>query len=161
MKITLEKWKVKNYIDFYEASNDDELRNNMNGDFPKTLDECKEIVSFFENSTDTTECIRAIKADEKIIGCIAAFFKTEMNYRTAELAYWISKKYRGHGIMTEVITKYTAMLLSDFEINKVFAKPFVKNVASQKVLLKSGFKPSDENEQEYIMVHRLGNENDK
>lgn len=155
MQITLEKWKAENYIDFYDASNDDELRNNMNDDFPKTLDECKKILSFFVNSTDTTECVRAIKADGEIIGCIAAFFKTEMNLKTAELAYWISKKYRGRGIMTKVITGYTEMLFSDFEMNKVFAKPFAHNVASKKVLLKSGFKPADENEQEYIMIHKL------
>ena len=161
MQITLEKWKAENYIDFYDASNDDELHNNMNEDFPKTPDECKKIVSFFANSTDTTEYVRAIKVDGEIIGCIAAFLKTEMNLKTAELAYWISKKYRGHGIMTKVITDYTEMLFSYFEINKVFAKPFVHNAASQKVLLKSGFKPADENEQEYIMIHRLGNENDK
>lgn len=154
MQITLEKWKVENYIDFYEAASDDELHNNMNEDFPKTLDECKQIVTLFANSTDTTECVRAIKADGKIIGCIAAFFKTEINFKTAELTYWISKKYRGHGIMTKVITEYTEMLFSDFKINKVFAKPFVQNVASKKVLLKSGFKPSDENEQEYIMIHK-------
>lgn len=160
MQITLVKWKVENYIDFYEASNDDELRNNMNEDFPKTLDECKEIVTLFANSTDITECVRAIKADGKIIGCIAAFFETEMNFKTAELAYWISKKYRGLGIMTEVITVYTEMLFSDFEVNKVFAKPFIHNAASQKVLLKSGFKPADENKQEYIMMHRSGNEKD-
>lgn len=41
MQITLEKWKAENYIDFYDASNDDELHNNMNEDFPKTPDECK------------------------------------------------------------------------------------------------------------------------
>lgn len=118
-------------------------------------------MSFFANSTDTTEYVRAIKVDGEIIGCIAAFFKIEMNLKNAELAYWISKKYRGHGIMTKVITDYTEMLFSYFEINKVFAKPFVHNAASQKILLKSGFKPADENKQEYIMIHRLGNENDK
>ena len=72
-------------------------------DFPKTLEQCKEIVSFFANSTDTTECVRAIKADERIIGCIAAFFKAEKDPKIAELAYWLSKEYRGQGIAGKLL----------------------------------------------------------
>ena len=129
----------------------------MNDDFPKTLEQCKEIVSFFANSTDTTECVRAIKADERIIGCIAAFFKAEKDPKIAELAYWLSKEYRGQGIMPKVITAFTDMLFTDFSVHRVVAKPLEHNTASQKVLLKSGFKVVDENEQEYIMIQKLGN----
>lgn len=158
MNIVLDKWQAKDYIDFYNASNDDYLRKNMNDDFPKTLEQCKGIVSFFANSTDTTECVRAIKSDGIIIGCIAAFFKAEKDSKIAELAYWLSKEYRGQGIMTKVITAFTDMLLTDFSVHRVAAKPLEHNTASQKVLLKSGFKVVDENKQEYIMIQRLGNE---
>ena len=74
MKITLEKWKAEDYEEFFILSNDKELRENMSDDFPQTLEESKQIVSFFSNSEDTTEYIRAIKVDDKIVGCIAAFF---------------------------------------------------------------------------------------
>ena len=114
MNIILDKWQTKDYIDFYNASNDDDLRNNMNDDFPKTLEQCKEIVSFFANTTDTTECVRAIKSEGIIIGCIAAFFETENDLKNAELAYWLSKEYRGQGVMTKVITEFTKMLFTDF-----------------------------------------------
>lgn len=157
MNITLDKWQTKDFFDFYNASNDEDLRKNMNDDFPKTLEQCKEIVSFFANSTDTTECVRAIKADERIIGCIAAFFKAEKDPKIAELAYWLSKEYRGQGIMPKVITAFTDMLFTDFSVHRVVAKPLEHNTASQKVLLKSGFKVVDENEQEYIMIQKLGN----
>ena len=143
MNITLDRWQTKDFFDFYNASNDEDLRKNMNDDFPKTLEQCKEIVSFFANSTDTTECVRAIKADERIIGCIAAFFKAEKDPKIAELAYWLNKEYRGQGIMPKVITAFTDMLFTDFSLHRV--------------LLKSGFKVVDENEQEYIMIQKLGN----
>lgn len=157
MNIILDKWQEKDYIDFYNASNDDDLRKNMNGDFPKTLEQCKEIVSFFANSIDTTECVRAIKSDGIIIGCIAAFFKTERGSKIAELAYWLSKEYRGQGTMTKVITEFTEMLFSDFDVKGVIAKPFEHNKASQRVLLKSGFKVAYENKQECIMIRNLEN----
>ena len=157
MNIVLDKWQAKDYIDFYNASNDNDLRKNMNDDFPKTLEQCKEIVSFFANSTDTTECVRAIKADGKIIGCIAAFFKTYKHSISAELAYWLSEEYRNQGIMTKVINEFTKMLFTDFSVHRVVAKPFECNKVSKRVLLKSGFKVSNENEQEYIMIHKLGN----
>lgn len=123
----------------------------MNDDFPKTLEQCKEIVSFFANTTDTTECVRAIKSEGIIIGCIAAFFETENDLKNAELAYWLSKEYRGQGVMTKVITEFTKMLFTDFRVRRVVARPFKHNTASQKVLLKSGFEIVDKNEQENVI----------
>lgn len=58
MNIILDKWQIKDYIDFYNASNDDDLRNNMNGDvFDKSnLTEAyddKLCLSIFQNNLIT------------------------------------------------------------------------------------------------------------
>ncbi|WP_310602101.1 GNAT family N-acetyltransferase [Anaerosporobacter sp.] len=139
MKISLEKWKKEDYHVFFNASKDNALRENMSDTFPKTLEECKEIVHFFSTSTDTTEYIRAIKVDNQIVGCIAAFFEEDMYCKNAEISYWLSAEYRGKGIMSQVIETFTQALFSEFDIHRIWARPFERNKASQGVLKKVGF----------------------
>lgn len=139
MKITLEKWKAEDFNEFFYASCDDELRLNMSDDFPKSLEECKQTVNFFSESSDDSECIRAIKVNGKIVGCISAFFQTGIYRKNAEIAYWLSADYRGKGIMTQVIKIFTENLFSLYDLHRIYAAPFEYNKASQRVLKKAGF----------------------
>lgn len=139
MKITLEKWESEDYYDFFMASNDEELRKNMSDDFPKTLDGCKQLVFTFSQSTDTTEYIRAVKVNDQIIGCIAAFFGAGMYSQNAEIAYWLNAEYRNKGIMSQAIIKFTQQVFSIFDVHRIWARPFERNKASQKALEKAGF----------------------
>ena len=139
MKIALEKWKSEDYEDFFLLSNDKELWGNMSDDFPKTLEECKQIVHFFSASEDITEYIRAIKIDNKIVGCIAAFFETGMYCKNAEISYWLNCEYRGKEIMPQVIKMFSQCLFTKFDIHRIWARPFESNRASQRVLEKAGF----------------------
>lgn len=95
MNIELVKWKTEDYQEFFTLSKDKEIWANMSDDFPHTLEECKQIVSFFSTSEDVTECIRAIKVDNRKVGCIAAFFETGMYCKNAEISYWLNGEYRG------------------------------------------------------------------
>ena len=53
MKITLEKWKYEDYIDFYNASNDIRIYENMSDNFPKTLEECQKTVIAIQQISKT------------------------------------------------------------------------------------------------------------
>lgn len=140
MEITFEKWKAEDYRAFYCASHNNDLYMNMNDSFPKTLDACRQAVRSFSISTDTTEYIRAIKVDNQIAGCIAAFFRSDMECKNAEIAYWLSPKYKNKGIMTWAVQSFTEILFSNFDLYGIYAKPFEENKASQKVLEKAGFR---------------------
>lgn len=139
MEITLEKWKAGDGQGFYTASNDDELYSNMSASFPKTLEECQQLVHQFASGLDRTEYVRAVKIDGQIAGCIAAFFESDMYCKNAELAYWLNRSYWGKGIMTQVITDFTDTLFSECGLHRIWARPFEQNQASRKVLEKSGF----------------------
>lgn len=139
MNIELEKWKCEEYHEFFRLSNDKEIWSNMSDDFPHTLEECKQIVSFFSNSEDVTEYIKAIKIDNHIVGCIAAFFETGMYCKSVEISYWLSYDYRGMGIMPQVIKMFTQSLFVRFDKHRIWARPFEFNKASQRALEKAGF----------------------
>jgi len=59
--------------------------------------------------------------------------------KQAELGYWLAEKYWNNGIMTSAIKEMVEYGLKTFDIDCVFATPFVKNLVSQKVLKKVGF----------------------
>ncbi|MBK7287173.1 MAG: GNAT family N-acetyltransferase [Flavobacteriales bacterium] len=60
--------------------------------------------------------------------------------RNAELGYWIAKEHRGKGIMTDAIRQATARAFELLPaIHRVFARPYGRNTASQRVLEKAGF----------------------
>lgn len=139
MKILLEKWSSEDYEVFFLASNDKELFANMSDSFPRTLKECKQIVHFFSESTAKTEYIRAIKVGNQIVGCIGAFFETDMYRKNAKLSYWLSSQYRGKGIMSQAIKLFVNNLFYQFDIHRVWTRPFEHNKSSQKVLVKAGF----------------------
>lgn len=140
MNISLHRWKDEDYQEFFNASNDEEIRKNMSDTFPKTIEQCKQIVHLFSISTDTTQYIRAIKIDNQIAGCIAAFFETDMHCKNVELAYWLSSEYRYRGIMVQIIKIIAERLFSEFDLHRLWATPFEYNIASQRVLEKAGFK---------------------
>ena len=57
-----------------------------------------------------------------------------------ELGYTIAPKHWGQGIATEVVKVITGYGLSNTNINAIVACTDLPNVASQRVLLKTGFK---------------------
>lgn len=78
---------------------------------------------------------------------------------TVEFAISVFDEYQKMGIGTALMTK---MLKHLKRLNYPRASLAVqKENYAVKMYKKVGFKIVDENEQEYIMIHRLGNENDK
>jgi RimJ/RimL family protein N-acetyltransferase len=58
----------------------------------------------------------------------------------AELGYWIGQPFWGKGIMTTVIQKMVKYSFENFDITRIFARPYGSNIGSQKALEKAGFK---------------------
>lgn len=100
---------------------------------------CQGLVQIFASGEDETAYVRAIKIDGQIAGCIAAFFETDIYRKNAEIAYWIAREYRLRGIMTQVIRRLAATLFTEFDIHRIWARPFADNIGSRRVLEKAGF----------------------
>ena len=56
-----------------------------------------------------------------------------------EIGYGLKEEYRHHGYMTEVVKVITEWALSQDGVKQVEAETDAENIASQKVLLQSGF----------------------
>ena len=56
-----------------------------------------------------------------------------------EIGYGLKEEYRHHGYMTEAVKAITEWALSQESVKQVEAETDAENIASQKVLLQSGF----------------------
>ena len=56
------------------------------------------------------------------------------------LSFWLSPEHQGNGYGTEVLTEVCRYCIVDLKIRKIFAGTFAENKASQRLLLKTGFR---------------------
>lgn len=85
--------------------------------------------------------VMQLKDDTSInIGSLS--FKGLGNDGTVEIGYGIEKEYEGKGYMTEAVTAMSVWASNQEGVLRVEAETDPDNIASQKVLQKSGYVPS-------------------
>ena len=123
-----------------ENANDIEIWNNTRDYLPNPYSE-KDAEEFIKmvSSQSKPASILAIAVDGKAVGVIGVILQKDVERISAELGYWLGKKYWGKGIMTEAIKQFTKYAFANFPIHKIYATPFDFNIGSLKVLQKAGF----------------------
>jgi RimJ/RimL family protein N-acetyltransferase len=106
--------------------------------YPYFKKDAEPFIAFISNENPTK--VFAIEIKGEAAGAIAITPQTELDRKDGELGYWISEKYWNHGIATLAIEKIVDYGFKTFDINRIYATPFIENKASQRVLIKSGFK---------------------
>jgi ribosomal-protein-alanine N-acetyltransferase len=81
----------------------------------------------------------AIVVDGCAVGGVGLQLMTDVNRRSAELGYWLGAAYWGRGIATEAVRLVTGWAFGAHGLLRIFAQPFAANLASRRVLEKSGY----------------------
>jgi RimJ/RimL family protein N-acetyltransferase len=81
----------------------------------------------------------AIATQSEAIGGIGLVPGHDVERMNAELGYWLAEDYWGRGIMTSLVTAFTARAFDEFSLNRIFATPYAYNAGSARVLQKAGF----------------------
>lgn len=63
-----------------------------------------------------------------------------LTYNKAELAYWLSRKYQGQGIMTEAGRCVLQFAFGELKLHKLFVSHFSDNLASENLIRRLGFR---------------------
>jgi ribosomal-protein-alanine N-acetyltransferase len=81
------------------------------------------------------------REDERsIIGRVALGGVLRGAFQNAYLGYWIDSDHQGRGLMTEAVRAATAFAFGDATLHRVQAAVMPRNVASQRVLEKVGYR---------------------
>lgn len=107
--------------------------------YPYTDEHAK---AFIANANDekSPNLIFAIEVNGEAAGAVGVHPQSDIHRKNAEMGYWLAEPYWGHGIVTRVVKEVVQIAFEKFNINRVFARPFSSNPASQRVLEKAGFR---------------------
>jgi RimJ/RimL family protein N-acetyltransferase len=81
----------------------------------------------------------AIDLSGEAVGSIGFDLKADVDRYSAEVGYWLAEQFWGRGICTAVLKTATPYALRTYNLNRIFALPFLENLASIRVLEKAGY----------------------
>lgn len=139
MDFNLQPFSMKDIASLVKHANNIRIAKFMSDEFPHpyTAEDASRFVGFA--TRDDPNHIFAIQVDGQAVGGIGIHPQTGIHRKNVEMGYWLGEEFWGHGIMTDAIKQVTLFAFNTYEINRIFARPFGTNTASQKVLEKSGF----------------------
>ena len=86
-----------------------------------------------------TQTSFAIDVGGEAVGGISVHPGSDIERLSAEVGYWLGEPLWGRGITTSAIVLLTGHAFSEMGFIRVFAVPFVRNVASWRALEKAGY----------------------
>jgi ribosomal-protein-alanine N-acetyltransferase len=83
--------------------------------------------------------IFAIDIEGVACGGIGKHPQNDIHRKNAELGYWLAEPFWGQGIISRAIAQMVQFAFKTYDVERVFARPFGTNTASQRVLEKNQF----------------------
>jgi ribosomal-protein-alanine N-acetyltransferase len=139
MEFILRSWKASDINSLIKYANNWNIAKNLTNQFPHpyTIQDGK---AFIEYATkDDPIHIFAIEVNQEAVGGIGIHPQSDIFIKNAELGYWLGEPFWGHGIVSKAIKQIIQFGFSTFDIERIFARPYGTNVASQKILEKNNF----------------------
>jgi RimJ/RimL family protein N-acetyltransferase len=139
MEFTLRSWDFDDRESLVYYANNYNIARYMTDRFPYpyTLQDANSFIEMA--STGRPPNILAIEVEGKAAGGIGLHMQPDIYRKNAEMGYWLGEPYWGKGIITNAIIEMTRYGFANWDINRIFARPFGTNKASQRVLEKAGF----------------------
>ena len=139
MNFKLRPWKISDLDNLVKYANNWNIAKNMTDQFPFPYSE-KDGKAFIEMATkDDPIHIFAIDIDGQAVGGIGIHPQNDIHRKNAELGYWLAEPFWGQGVISNAIKLIVDFAFETYAINRVFARPYGTNIASQKVLEKNNF----------------------
>jgi ribosomal-protein-alanine N-acetyltransferase len=139
MNFILRPWKITDVNSLVKYGNNYKIAKNLADQFPHpyTMEKAK---LYIEVATKDIPYNRlAIEINGEAAGGIGIHPKSDIECKNAELGYWLGEPFWGNGIMTQAIIQIVDYGFKNFDIDRIFARPFGTNVPSQRALEKAGF----------------------
>jgi ribosomal-protein-alanine N-acetyltransferase len=138
MEFKLREWRESDLQSLVKYANNFAIAKNMTNKFPHPYNEDngKNFIAFAKANSDRMFCI---EINGEACGGAGLHTQEDIHCRNMELGYWLAEPFWGKGIVPGVVKQMIEIGFKNFDIDRIFARPFGHNLASQKVLEKSGF----------------------
>jgi RimJ/RimL family protein N-acetyltransferase len=90
-------------------------------------------------ATEYPQTSFAIDVDGEAAGGIGLVLQSDVERVSAEVGYWLGDSLWGRGIATAALRAFSAYAFGAYDVTRLYALPFARNVGSRRVLEKSGY----------------------
>jgi RimJ/RimL family protein N-acetyltransferase len=139
MNFILRPWSLEDLNSLVQYANNPNIAKFLTNSFPYpyTEENGKAFIEFANK--DKPIRIFAIDVNGVAVGGIGIHPQSDIQCKNAELGYWLGEPYWGKGIMSAAIKQAVDFAFQNYDIDRVFARPFGTNISSQRVLEKNNF----------------------
>lgn len=139
MDFRLRPWKIEDLNSLVKYADNRNIAKFLTDAFPHPYTHESGKTYIEDVSKIEPQRVFAIDVNREAIGSIGIYLGTDIHRKNAELGYWLAEPFWGKGLITQAIKQIVAYSFQTFEIERIFARPFGNNPASQRVLEKCGF----------------------
>ena len=136
---SLRPWQISDLQSLVKYANNPDIAKNLTDKFPHpyTENDGRAFIGFA--TKDDPIHIFAIDVDGEAVGGIGIHPQDDIYRKNAELGYWLAEPFWGQNIISRAIPIVVNFAFETYDINRVFARPYGSNLASQRVLEKNNF----------------------
>jgi len=135
--VELRDFNERDVVDLVTILNDENVTRYLSTKIPSPY--TSEDAMWWVEEGSKTGIIKAISIHDQLVGCIGVT-PGEFEYeRSGEVGYWLARQHWGKGIASQALSQLVDLVFSSTPLIRLYATVFSGNVASQKLLLKSGF----------------------
>lgn len=141
MECKIRRWKIEDAPELAQTLNNVNVQKNLRDGipYPYTQKDAKEFIKSMLTADKNTTFAFAVTFDDKVVGSIGVFRKDNIHFRTAEMGYYVAEPFWGKGLGTSAVKQVCHHIFEHTDIIRIFAEPFAYNIASCRILEKSGF----------------------
>jgi len=141
-QINLRKLKKSDASSIYQNAKDFEIARYTTLPYPYRLKNAEDFIKMTHQKMRKKKSFELgieFKENKEIIGMIG-LMNIDYDNKNAEIGYWLGKKYWGRGIMKKAIKLILNFGFKKLKLVRIYAKVMHPNIASAKLIEKSGFK---------------------
>ena len=141
-RLILREIEEKDLYDVYEYASDESVARYMPWEAHKSIEDSRnfidnEIEKYKKNNSLNYAIV--LKETNKMIGT-AGCFEYKEGDKFAQVGYVINKKYWGNGLVPEAMRAIIEYLFREKDVHRIYAKHYVGNEKSGRVMQKLGMK---------------------
>lgn len=142
MTVTIRPWRPEDAPALAAVLDDPGLTENLRDGipYPYTQEDAKAYIGSVLSRVPGELFAYAIVVDGELAGSISAERQGNIHHRTAELGYYLGRRWWGQGVMTRAVDLLCRRMFAGSDVLRIFAEPFARNAASCRVLEKAEFR---------------------
>jgi len=135
----LRPWRVGDEASLVVYANSRDVWLNLRDQFPHpyTREHAEAWVKLASSQIRPTSI--AIEVESEAAGGVGLQLHDDVERVSAEIGYWLGQRFWNRGIMSTAVRAVTEYGFEHFSLTRIYALPFVTNVASHRVLEKAGY----------------------